>query len=165
VQVGLIQQRLDPVLENPLLAVFAGDHGIAKEGIVNAYPQEVTAQMVQNMVAGGAAVNVFCRTHGIATKIVDAGVGSELPADDNLIDRKIAMGTANYLEQSAMSVQECEKAIQTGAQLVDEWHKEGTNIIGFGEMGIANTSSAAVITGMITVHSIEACTGKGPALD
>jgi len=164
-QVGLIQQRLDPVLENPLLAVFAGDHGIAKEGIVNAYPQEVTAQMVQNMVAGGAAVNVFCRTHGIATKIVDAGVGSELPADDNLIDRKIAMGTANYLEQSAMSVQECEKAIQTGAQLVDEWHKEGTNIIGFGEMGIANTSSAAIITGLITGQSIEACTGKGTGLD
>src|SRR5699024_8963781 len=155
----------DPVLQNPLLAVFAGDHGIAKEGVVNAYPQEVTAQMVLNMVAGGAAVNVFCRTHGIATKVVDAGVASKLPADDNLINRKIAMGTANYLEQPAMSAQECEEAIQTGAQLVDQWHKKGTNVIGFGEMGIGNTSSAAIITSLVTGESIEACTGKGTGLD
>ena len=164
-QVGLIQQQPDPVLQNPLLAVFAGDHGIAKEGVVNAYPQEVTAQMVLNMVAGGAAVNVFCRTHKVTTKIVDAGVASELSADDNLIDRKIAMGTANYLEQPAMLVQECEEAIQTGAQLVDQWHKKGTNVIGFGEMGIGNTSSAAIITSLVTGESIKACTGMGTGLD
>lgn len=164
-QVGLIQHRLDPVLENPLLAVFAGDHGIAKEGIVNAYPQEVTAQMVLNMMAGGAAVNVFCRTHGIATKIVDAGIASKLPAENNLIDRKVAMGTANYLHQPAMSVQECKEAIQTGARLVDEWHKKGIDIIGFGEMGIGNTSSAAIITSLVTGQSIKACTGKGTGLD
>lgn len=164
-QVGLIQQRLDPELKNPLLGVFAGDHGIAKEDIVNAYPQEVTAQMVQNMVAGGAAVNVFCKTHGIATKIVDAGVAAKLPASAKLLDRKIAYGTKNYTEEPATSAKQCQKAIETGAQLVNEWHKEGTNIIGFGEMGIGNTSAASIITSLITGKSIEDCTGKGTGLD
>ncbi|HLR33200.1 MAG TPA: nicotinate-nucleotide--dimethylbenzimidazole phosphoribosyltransferase [Fodinibius sp.] len=164
-QVGLIQHRLDPVLENPLLAVFAGDHGIAKEGIVNAYPQEVTGQMVKNMIAGGAAVNVFCRTHGITAKIIDAGVASELTDDENLIDRKIAAGTKDYTKEPAMTASQCEEAIQAGAELVSTWQQSGTNIIGFGEMGIGNTSSAAIITSLVTGQSIEACTGKGTGLN
>ncbi|MCW9708061.1 nicotinate-nucleotide--dimethylbenzimidazole phosphoribosyltransferase [Fodinibius salsisoli] len=164
-RVGLIQQRLDPELKNPLLAVFAGDHGIAAQGIVNAYPQEVTAQMVLNMVSGGAAINVFCNSHNLSAKIIDAGVAAELPAREQLLNNKIAFGTENYLEQPAMSAAQCWEAIETGAMLVDQWAEEGTNIIGFGEMGIGNTSSAAIITSLITGASIEACTGKGTGLD
>ena len=164
-QVGLIQQREDPVLQNPVLAVFAGDHGIAKEGVVNAYPQEVTAQMVQNMVKGGAAVNVFSRTHDLTTKIVDAGVASKLPSDEGLLNRKIALGTKDYTKMPAMTASQCEEAIQAGADLVRYWQQQGTNVIGLGEMGIGNTSSAAVITSLVSGQSIEACTGKGTGLD
>ncbi|WP_138429331.1 nicotinate-nucleotide--dimethylbenzimidazole phosphoribosyltransferase [Fodinibius saliphilus] len=164
-KIGLIQQDLEPQLKNPLLAVFAGDHGIAAEGIVNAYPQEVTAQMVLNMVGGGAAVNVFCATHNIATKIIDAGVAAELPSSEKLIDRKIAAGTQNYSHTPAMSAKECNNAIEAGSELVSQWHNRGTNIIGFGEMGIGNTSSASIITSILTGYSIDACTGKGTGLD
>ncbi|NGP86846.1 nicotinate-nucleotide--dimethylbenzimidazole phosphoribosyltransferase [Fodinibius halophilus] len=164
-KVGLIQQELEPQLQIPLLAVFAGDHGIAAEGVVNAYPQEVTAQMVMNMVGGGAAVNVFCETHGLATKIIDAGVAAELPPNEMLIDRKVAEGTQNYTEVPAMTAAQCNNAIEAGAALVSQWSDEGTNIIGFGEMGIGNTSSAAIITSLITGKSIEECTGKGTGLD
>lgn len=164
-QVGLIQQRLDPVLTNPVVAVFAGDHGIAAESIVTAYPQEVTAQMVQNMLAGSAAVNVFCDTHNLSAKIIDAGVAADFPSSSKLLNHKIAFGTKNYLEQPAMSAVQCRKAIETGAGLVDQWAEQGTNIIGFGEMGIGNTSSAAIITSLITGAPIADCTGKGTGLD
>ncbi len=164
-QTGLIQHHQSPVLSQPVLAVFAGDHGIAKEGIVNAYPLEVTAQMVQNMVTGGAAVNVFCKTHGIALKIIDAGVASDLQPHDRLIDRKIAKGTSNYMNEPAMSRGQCRQAIMEGAGLVSQWHNNSTNIIGFGEMGIGNTSSASIITSLIIGKPVEECTGKGTGLD
>jgi nicotinate-nucleotide--dimethylbenzimidazole phosphoribosyltransferase len=162
---GLIQQRLHPVLSQPVLAVFAGDHGISSEGVVNAYPQEVTAQMVRNMINGGAAVNVLCNTHRILSKIIDAGVATDFEPDGKLIDRKIDYGTSNYMERPAMSRGQCLQAIEEGAKLVDQWNREGTNIIGFGDMGIGNTSSASVITSLITEKSIEECTGKGTGLD
>ncbi len=164
-QIGLIQQTLTPSLSEPILAVFAGDHGIAKKGVVNAYPQKVTAQMVQNMVQGGAAVNVFCRTHGITPKIIDAGVASKLQPQDGLINRKIDKGTANYIDQPAMNQAQCLEAIEAGSNLVDVWHGSGSNIIGFGEMGIGNTSSASIITSLITGNWIADCTGKGTGLD
>lgn len=164
-KIGLIQQQLSPELSQPVLAVFAGDHGIAKEGKVNAYPQEVTSQMVYNMIKGGAAVNVFCNTHAITPKIVDAGVASDLVSNKKLIDRKIDYGTSNYLDEPAMSRKQCLRAIKEGSKLVDQWYRDDTNIIGFGDMGIGNTSSASIITSLITEKSIEECTGKGTGLD
>lgn len=164
-KIGLIQQQLSPKLSQPVLAVFAGDHGIAKEGKVNAYPQEVTSQMVRNMIKGGAAVNVFCNTHGIAPKIIDAGVASDLELNKKLINRKVDYGTSNYLNVPAMSRRQCLRAIEEGSKLVDQWYRDGTNIIGFGDMGIGNTSSASIITSLITEKSIEECTGKGTGLD
>lgn len=163
-KIGLIQQSLNPVLSRPVVAVFAGDHGIAGEGTVSAYPQTVTAQMVRNMTTGGAAVNVFCDTHGIMPKIIDAGVASDLPDHDNLLSRKIAYGTADYRRKPAMTRRQCLDAVKEGALLVDLWHRQGTNVIGFGEMGIGNTSSASVITSLMTDRSIEECTGKGTGL-
>lgn len=164
-RVGLIQQSLNPELANPIVAVFAGDHGIAGEEKVSAYPQEVTAQMVRNFLGGGAAINVFCRAHGLTPKIIDSGVAGDLSELPGLIDRKIARGTANYRSEPAMSHGQCIRAIRAGADLVEQWHESGTNIIGFGEMGIGNTSSASIITSLITGTSLENCTGRGTGLN
>lgn len=162
--IGLIQQSDSPGLNRPLIAVFAGDHGIASEGVVNAYPQEVTGQMVQNILRGGAAISVFCRTHNLFLRVIDAGVAFDFSGVSHLIDRKIRKGTRNYTIEPAMNREECLQAMKSGAELVKQWHEEGTNIIGFGEMGIGNTSSASVITSLVTGASIEKCTGKGTGL-
>src|ERR1700751_2114940 len=105
-QTGIIQGTMHPQLNRPHIVVFAGDHGIAATGLVNPYPQTVTAQMVLNFIHGGAAINVFCRQNGLNMKVVDAGVNhdfTELQDEDSpLIHEKIAYGTRNYLEGDAM---------------------------------------------------------------
>ncbi len=162
-QVGLIQQTVHPSIEHPHIVVFAGDHGIAATGLVNSYPQSVTAQMVFNFINGGATINVFCKQYNLQLKVVDAGVncdfnGIECPA---FINAKIANGTKNYTETNAMSEQEAILAIEKGKQIVIQIARTGCNCIGFGEMGIGNTSSASLIMSAITKLSVEACTGRG----
>ena len=164
-QIGRIQNTCTPVLQKPLIIVFAADHGIAEEGIVNPYPQEVTYQMVYNFLAGGAAINVFSRQHGIRLKVVDAGVKHDFPDHPDLIKAKIGNGTQNYLYSPAMSGDDCLKALEKGGQIVEQAHQEGCNIIGFGEMGIGNTSSAALLMSAITGIPIENCVGKGTGTD
>ncbi|WP_038031206.1 nicotinate-nucleotide--dimethylbenzimidazole phosphoribosyltransferase [Thermonema rossianum] len=164
VQIATIQQSLTPTLRNPHILVFAGDHGIAAEG-VSAYPQEVTAQMVMNFVRGGAAVNVFCRQNHLSLKVIDAGVAADFPQDLPIVHAKIAKGTRNFLYEAAMTGQELEQAIQKGSELVKELHKAGCNVVGFGEMGIANTSSASAIMSVITKQPVEVCVGRGTGLN
>ncbi|GGF26141.1 nicotinate-nucleotide--dimethylbenzimidazole phosphoribosyltransferase [Echinicola rosea] len=158
---GLIQQTLNPSLNNPHILVFAGDHGIAKENLVNPYPQEVTYQMVMNFLSGGAAINVFAKQHHLALKIIDAGVNHDFGDLPNLIHAKIAKGTANYLMEPAMTARQCLDAMQKGAELVERVYQEGCNVVGFGEMGISNTSSAALIMHTVTGMPLEECVGKG----
>ncbi|MFD2786722.1 nicotinate-nucleotide--dimethylbenzimidazole phosphoribosyltransferase [Hymenobacter rubripertinctus] len=163
-QVALVQQTLTPQLRQPHLVVFAADHGIAQAG-VSQYPPEVTHQMVRNFAAGGAAINVFCRQNGLALTIVDAGVrGSfaDLPA---VRDEKIAEGTRNFLQEPAMSTAQCQEALQRGARLVDELHAGGCNVLGLGEMGIGNTSSAALLLHRLTGRPLAECVGRGTGLD
>ncbi|SDY58786.1 nicotinate-nucleotide--dimethylbenzimidazole phosphoribosyltransferase [Hymenobacter psychrophilus] len=163
-QVALVQQTLTPQLRQPHLVVFAADHGIAEAG-VSQYPPEVTHQMVRNFAAGGAAINVFCRQNGLALTIVDAGVrGSfaDLPA---VRDQKIAEGTRNFLHAPAMTPTQCQEALQRGARLVDELHEGGCNVLGLGEMGIGNTSSAAVLLHQLTGRPLAECVGRGTGLD
>src|SRR5258708_18663617 len=113
-QVGLIQGSVNPQIRHPHIVVFAGDHGIAATGLVNPYPQAVTAQMVLNFIAGGAAINVFCRQHDLGLVVVDAGVNFDFDASvradelapGKLLSRKIAHGTRNYLEEDAMSTRQ-----------------------------------------------------------
>lgn len=164
-QIGLIQQSLSPCLQQPTIMVFAGDHGIAREGLVNPYPQVVTTQMVYNFLQGGAAINVFCQQHHIALKVVDAGVNHDFPPHPQLINGKIAKGTQNYLQQAAMSIPECEAALEKGAALVQELHAAGCNILGLGEMGIGNSSAAALIMAAITGLPVEACAGRGTGVN
>jgi nicotinate-nucleotide--dimethylbenzimidazole phosphoribosyltransferase len=163
-QVGLIQQRLDPQFGQPHLLVFAGDHGAARAG-VSAYPQDVTWQMVENFLAGGAAINVFARQNGLHLAIIDAGVAHDFGRRPGLIHAKVAPGTANYLEQPAMTVEQCELAITRGAEIIHNLSLNGCNVVGFGEMGIGNTASASLMTHCLTGVPLADCIGRGTGLD
>jgi len=163
-QIGLIQNSLTPSLNKPCIMVFAGDHGVAASG-VSAYPQSVTAQMVANFLDGGAAISVFARQHDIELLIIDAGVNADLESHAALIDAKIGKGTRNFLTQPAMTEEQCLKALRTGADLVLKPYEKGCNCIGFGEMGIGNTSSAALLMHSLTALPLEHCVGRGTGLN
>ncbi len=163
-QLGLIQQTVTPRISNPHLLVFAADHGIAKDG-VSAYPQEVTWQMVMNFVGGGAAINVFCKQHGLNLQVIDAGVNHDFQNHPAILHQKINFGTKSYLHQAAMSSEECEQAISFGAKAVAAVHAKDCNVIGFGEMGIGNTSSASVLMSVLLTIDLKDCVGKGTGLD
>ncbi|MDB9744070.1 nicotinate-nucleotide--dimethylbenzimidazole phosphoribosyltransferase [Fibrobacterales bacterium] len=164
-QVCKIQNTLSPNFEKPHLLVFAGDHGIAKTGLVNPFPQEVTFQMMMNFVAGGAAVNVFAKQNGLQLKVIDAGVNYDFSEIDGVIDSKIAMGTTNYLTKAAMTSQQCELSLKKGAEIVESVQKSGSNVVGFGEMGISNTSSASLIMSALCGIPIEDCVGRGTGVN
>ncbi len=163
-QIGILQQTLTPSLNKPHVLVFAGDHGAAKAG-VSAFPQEVTWQMVENFLAGGAGINVFARQNGMAIKVIDAGVAHDFGVRDGLIDAKIAPGTHNYLAEPAMSAAQCASALQRGADLAHTLADEGCNVVGFGEMGIGNTAAASLITHALTGTPLVDCIGRGTGLD
>lgn len=163
-QIGKIQNSLTPSLNNPHILVFAADHGLAKEG-VSAYPQEVTHQMVLNFLSGGAAINVFCNQNNINLKVVDSGVNYRFQPHSNLIDSKIDLGTQSALNQEAMSVSQVHQCIEEGAKLMKAEVSTDCNVIGFGEMGIGNTSSASLIMHYLTKHPIEDCVGNGTGVN
>jgi len=163
-QIGLCQNTLTPSLTRPCILIFAGDHGIVESG-VSAYPQTVTAQMVANFLAGGAAISVFARQHQLELLIVDAGVNADLASHPRLIDAKIGKGTLNFLTHPAMTTGECTLALQAGAELVLQQHNSGCNCIGFGEMGIGNTSSAAMLMHCLTALPLAQCVGRGTGLN
>ncbi len=159
-QIGSVQNTLSPELKKPSILVFAADHGLADAG-VSPFPKEVTFQMVMNFVQGGAGINVFCRQNDIDLKVVDAGVDYDFPAELPVVDAKVGRGTKNMLEAPAMTIGECEQAIAKGRELVQAQHAEGCNIIGCGEMGIGNTSAAALLLHRFAGVSIEEATGAG----
>lgn len=159
-QIGLIQQTTQPCISAPALIVFAGDHGVVAEG-VSAYPQSVTWQMVENFLAGGAAINVFARQNECVLYIVDAGVNHDFGARDGLLDRKVAYGTRNFAQEPAMTAEQCALAMQHGAGLVAGLTG---NVVGFGEMGIGNTTAAAAIMHAMTQVPVAECVGAGTGL-
>ncbi|PRZ28170.1 nicotinate-nucleotide--dimethylbenzimidazole phosphoribosyltransferase [Flavobacterium granuli] len=159
-QIGELFQTLEPKINQPNMVVFAADHGIAQHG-VSAYPQDVTRQMVTNFLEGGAAINVFCKQNNIKLSIVDAGVNYDFSPNANLISAKIAKGTQSFLDKAAMSATELKMCFSKGAAVVDAIAKTGSNCIGFGEMGIGNTSTASVLMSIITKIPLEDCVGLG----
>ena len=163
-QIGRMQKTLTPALTSPQILVFAGDHGAAKAG-VSAYPQDVTWQMVENFLAGGAAINVFAKHNGLGLRVIDAGVAHDFGARDGLVDAKVGPGTRNYIEEPAMSAHECAAALVKGAEIARKLADEGCNVLGFGEMGIGNTASASLITHVLTGASLDDCVGRGTGLD
>ena len=163
-QVGRIQHTLNPKLNRPAMLVFAGDHGIASEG-VSPFPQAVTAQMVLNFLNGGAAINVFAKQNGFTLRIIDCGVNHIFEPTEALTDAKIGMGTANFLYGSAMTQSQCEQALTRGANIAKKEIDAGSNILAFGEMGIANTSSASCLMSVLCGLPIEQCVGRGTGLN
>ena len=163
-QIGQVQNSVSPVLENPTIVVFAGDHGIAKEGI-SAYPQEVTYQMVMNFLNGGAAINVFSKKNNINLKIVDTGVNFNFEPSGKLINAKISFGTKSYLQEKAMTKTQLQQCFEKSNEIVNQAFEDGCNVIGFGEMGIGNTSSATMLMSYLCNMPIEQCVGRGTGLD
>ena len=160
-QIGLIQHSERPVLHAPQVVVFAADHGLAAQG-VSAYPSEVTAQMVENFLAGGAAISVLARQHGLALTVVDAGVRSEIAPRAGLLIRKVAAGTADASLGPAMTLPQCLDALDRGREVV---RALPGNALLLGEMGIGNTSSAALLLARLGGFDIADCVGRGTGLD
>jgi nicotinate-nucleotide--dimethylbenzimidazole phosphoribosyltransferase len=160
-QLGLIQRSEAPVLRAPQLLVFAADHGIAAQG-VSAYPQEVTWQMVENMLTGGAAISVFASQLGLPLTLVDAGVAHRFAPRAGLLDRKLGPGTRDASREPAMTLAQCRDAIVQGRKIV---RGLPGNVVLFGEMGIANTSSAAMLLARLAGVPIAQAVGRGTGLD
>ncbi|MEC4114355.1 nicotinate-nucleotide--dimethylbenzimidazole phosphoribosyltransferase [Myroides pelagicus] len=163
-QIAKIQQSLTPELSMPHLLVYAADHGLAKEG-VSAYPQEVTPQMVYNFLNGGAAINVFCNQNHINLQIIDAGVNADFPPHPALISSKTAYGTANMLKEKAMSKEQLDYCFREAENHILAIAEAGCTIIGFGEMGIGNTSAASLLMSSLLDLPIADCTGRGTGVD
>lgn len=162
-QVGLIQQTLSPTLNHPHNIMYAADHGVVVEG-VSFSPKEVTWQQIGNFLKGGAGINFLCRQHGFQLKIVDAGVDFDFPDGCGVIDLKVAKGTKNYVYEPAMTMEQMELAIERGAQVVRQSYEQGCNIVSFGEMGIANTSSSSLWMHYFTGIPLRECVGAGSGL-
>ena len=163
-QICLVQQTLSPTLSHPCHLLLGGDHGIEHEG-VSVSPREVTWQQMVNFTHGGGGVNMFCRQHGFELHIVDMGVDHDLSAVESIENRKIARGTANFLQGPAMTEQQYWQAIETGASLVDSCAHEGCNIVCIGEMGIGNTSPSSIWMSLFGNIPLNECIGAGAGLN
>lgn len=160
-RIGLILGSEAPRLEAPQMLVCAGDHGLAARG-VSAYPSDVTWQMVENFLAGGAAVSVLARQHGLALTVVDCGVVRDFQPRPGLVQRRIAAGTADASTGPAMTPEQCAQAIANGREVV---RALPGNAVLLGEMGIGNSSSAALLLSRMAGLPIDACIGVGTGLD
>lgn len=163
-QICLIQQTLTPKLNNPCHLLFGGDHGIEHEK-VSISPREITWQQMLNFAKGGGGVNMFCRQHGFKLYLVDVGVDYDLSNCHEIYNRKIAPGTANFIDGPAMSEEQYRQALDVGAEFVDKCHADGCNIVCVGEMGIANTSPSSVWMSLFGDIPLDECIGAGAGLD
>jgi nicotinate-nucleotide--dimethylbenzimidazole phosphoribosyltransferase len=160
-RLALMQGHVRPRLVQPQLLVFAADHGLAAQG-VSAYPAAVTAQMVLNMLAGGAAVSVLARAAGLDLKVVDCGVAADLPAHPQLLNCKLGPGTADASQGPAMSMAQCHQALHQGAALLKGLPG---NALLLGEMGIGNTSAASLLMARLSGLPLAHCVGRGTGLN
>ncbi len=163
-QICLIQQTLTPKLNNPCHLLFGGDHGIEREK-VSVSPREITWQQMLNFAKGGGGVNMFCRQHGFKLYLVDVGVDYDLSNCHEIYNRKIAPGTANFIDGPAMSEEQYRQALDVGAEFVDKCHADGCNVVCVGEMGIANTSPSSVWMSLLGDIPLDECIGAGAGLD
>ena len=163
-QICLAQQTLTPSLAHPCHLLLGGDHGIEREG-VSVSPRDVTWQQMVNFTKGGGGVNMFCRQHGFHLRIVDVGVDHDLSQIPDILNRKIAPGTRNFLHEPAMSPSEYDRAISVGIELVDACHTEGCRVLCIGEMGIANTSPSSIWMSLFCHIPLAECIGAGSGLN
>jgi nicotinate-nucleotide--dimethylbenzimidazole phosphoribosyltransferase len=160
IQIAGITGNPLPKINDKVVTVMAGDHGVVAEG-VSAYPSEVTPQMVFNFLAGGAAINVLARHVGARVVTVDMGVATELEPHPYLIDKKIALGTANMTQGPAMKAEQAFQAIEAGVEVIETEFENGLDILATGDMGIGNTTPSAAIAVVLTGRSATEIVGRG----
>ncbi|MBM3349949.1 MAG: nicotinate-nucleotide--dimethylbenzimidazole phosphoribosyltransferase, partial [Betaproteobacteria bacterium] len=160
-RIGLILSTESPHLSDPQLLVFAGDHGLVAQG-VSAYPSDVTWQMVENFLSGGAAISVLARQHGIGLTVVDCGVCHDFKTRSGLMVRKVGYGTADSMQGLAMTDAQRDQALRQGGELVKDL---SGNVLLLGEMGIGNTSAASLLMSRLMQLDIAACTDSGTGLN
>ncbi|MGE3537030.1 MAG: nicotinate-nucleotide--dimethylbenzimidazole phosphoribosyltransferase [Candidatus Tectimicrobiota bacterium] len=159
-----ITGTIPPRLSRKVVIIFAADHGVVAEG-VSAYPQEVTAQMVQNFSRGGAAINALARHAGAEVRVVDIGVAAALPPLPGLISKKVRPGTRNMTQSQAMSRPEAEQCLEIGITLAADCAQEGISLVATGDMGIGNTTASSALVGLFTGTAVEQVTGRGTGID
>jgi len=164
VDMAALQGREQPVLETIRIVVFAGDHGVASEG-VSAFPQAVTTEMVRNFARGGAAISVLARELGATLEVVDVGTAHPPGPLPGVFDRRIAAGTRNFAHEPAMTEGQCEQALNEGREAVNRAREAGADLFIGGEMGIANTTSAAAVACALLDRPAGDLAGPGTGLD
>lgn len=162
-QLALIQNKSPLSLNKPVLLIFAGDHGINVHGVSIA-PSAVTQQMVRNFLTGGAAANCFCRSNGIELAVIDAGILSALPDAPGLIQQSLGSGTADFSQRPAMTLAQVDAGLALGRHIARQRILAGCDLLLLGEMGIANTSSAAALLAAATGLPVETCVGRGTGI-
>jgi nicotinate-nucleotide--dimethylbenzimidazole phosphoribosyltransferase len=163
-QLGLIQQTTQPNIKDPVMLTIAADHGITEEE-VSPVPSEITWQQVLNFLNDGGGIGLLSKQYGLDLYVVDAGVNYDFDPHPKLISKKIRKASRNFLKEPAMTSEECGKAIRNGRNIVKDFAEKGTNVIGFGEMGIGNTSPATVLLALYANLDVKACTGHGCGLN
>jgi nicotinate-nucleotide--dimethylbenzimidazole phosphoribosyltransferase len=163
-RIAVIQKKVPPQLGRKLLFLCAGDHGIAEEGI-SAYPKSVTAQMTFNFLRGGAAINVLARHYDVQVEVIDVGVDYEFPNSEGPRNCKVRRGTGNFSRGPAMSRADARQTIEIGIRLVEEVASQDLFLLGAGEMGIGNTSSAAAILCVLADAAPRDLVGRGTGID
>jgi nicotinate-nucleotide--dimethylbenzimidazole phosphoribosyltransferase len=163
IKIAGIQGKDRPEIKNKAMITMAGDHGVVDEKVGN-WPREVTAQMVENFLRGGAGINVMAKQAGARIVFVDMGVASDLKPHKQLIVKKIDYGTKNMCQGPAMTEEQAVRAIEAGIEIVDNEAKEGLDIVGTGDMGIGNTTSSSAIFAVISGKKVEVTTGRGTGL-
>ncbi|WP_242614677.1 5,6-dimethylbenzimidazole synthase, partial [Actinomadura roseirufa] len=161
---GLAGRCPPPRPEPAAVAVFAADHGVHAQG-VTPWPQEVTAQMVANFLAGGAVVNAFAAQVGAEVSVVDVGVAADLDPAPGLLPRKIARGTADMTAGPAMTAEQARRAVETGIEVARDLVSAGARCLVTGDMGIANTTASAALVAAFTGLPPERVTGRGTGID
>jgi nicotinate-nucleotide--dimethylbenzimidazole phosphoribosyltransferase len=163
IRIAGIQGKASPEIKDKAMITMAGDHGVVDEKVGN-WPREVTAQMVENFLRGGAGINVLARQAGARIVFVDMGVASDLKPHKQLIVKKIDYGTKNMCRGPAMTEAQAVKAIEAGIEIVDAEFKKGLDIVGTGDMGIGNTTASSAVFAAISGKKVEETTGRGTGL-
>lgn len=163
-QIGLVQNTIYPKLKKPVMLTVAADHKITDEG-VSPCPPKMTWQQCLNFIEGGGGIGLFSNLYGFDLYVVDAGVDCNFESHPNLIQAKVRKGTRNFAKEHAMTSDECTKAIENGRDIVNHFYERGTNIVGFGEMGIGNTSPATALLSVYCNVPVADCVGPGSGLD
>ncbi len=165
VELGVAQRSTSPTVDPARIVVFAGDHGVAADG-VSAFPSEVTAQMCANFTSGGAAVAVLARAYGAALEVIDVGVASDISHIDGIVHAKVALGTDNLRTTAAIADDAMlAQALRVGRDATSRAVADGVRCLALGEMGIGNTTSAAVLTALLCNGDAHTVTGRGTGLD